>query len=518
MKDVIIHKVNESYVKLVCSDGIAKHVYSNFRFTNNKLKYHPKVKARLWDGYINLFNIRNNQIYLGLIEDLVKFFIENGYTYEFSFKKEHKFDEVLLKEALALVEDEFQAYDHQSSGIEFALKNNRGIVVSATASGKSFILYVIAMYYLLLGCKKILLIVPRTQLVEQLSKDFLSYHKGDKKSFESLFELIYSGSKKNNNSSLVFSTWQSIHNNPPEFFEDFDVVLFDEAHMAKSKSLTSIMEKCSNAKFKFGFTGTLTNQDEESEINTLVLKGLFGKIETVSTNKDLMDKGILTPAVINLIRLKYTDKELCKLILKGTKEIMVIKSYSERRKKLFEAEVGYIIDSEERNNFVSELSLSLKGNTFVLFQFERHGKRLFETLKSLAKKTNKEVYYIDGHTKVSEREKIREILEKQDNVIVVCSFGTTSTGINVKNLHNLIFASAFKASIVMKQSIGRGLRKHASKEEVNIYDIGDDFSDGKKDKNFLFDHFMKRIELYKQEKFKLKTIEHNFSTNHLKGV
>lgn len=520
MKDVTIHKVNETFVRLECSDAILKHVYNSFRFTNKKLQYHPKVKAKLWTGYINLLNIRNGQIYLGLIEELVKFFNQNGYSYEFTFKKEDHYNEELLSNVLELIEDEFEIFEHQLNGVKFAIRNNRGIVVSVTSSGKSLLMYTLAMYYLLKDCKKILIVLPRTQLVEQLSKDFITYHKGDKGEFEETFELIYSGTKKNPEASIVFTTWQSIFNNSEDFFEDFDVVMFDEAHQCKSTSLLKIMERCVNAKFKFGFTGTLTNQDEEAEINELTLKGLFGRVETVSTTKDLTDKGILTPAVINLIRLKYSNKEICDRILKGSKAIKEIEDYKVKRKKLFEAELEYIINCEERNNFISDLALTREGNTFVFFQFtDKHGKLLYDLISSKASKYDKVVYYIDGRTKVEKREEIRKILEANNNVILVCSFGTTSTGINVKNLHNLIFSSAFKASIVMKQTIGRGLRKHADKEEVNIYDIGDDFTNGKKTKNFLYDHFLKRINLYKEERFKIKTIEKDFmTTENLKGV
>jgi superfamily II DNA or RNA helicase len=506
--DVIIHKVNESFVRLETSQAIESHVFHSFRFTNNKLRYHPKVKARLWDGYINLFNIRSKLIYLGLIEDLVFFFKENEYTYSFSFSKENNFNADLLQDTYSLIDDNFELFDHQKQAIEFALKANRGIIISATGSGKSLIMYTLAMYYLLNNSKKILIIVPRTQLVKQLANAFMEYHKGDKEEFGKSFELIYSGTDKNPDSSIVFSTWQSLHQNPKEFFEDYDVVMFDEAHMAKAKCLTSIMEKCENTKFKFGFTGTLSNENEESEIDELVLKGLFGKVETVSTNKELMDKNILTEALIYLIRLKYTDKQVCNKIMNGDKEIKDIKDYKTKRKKLFDAENEYIINSDERNKYLLELALSRRGNTLVMFQFvEKQGKLIYNLLKNVSEKYGKDVYYVHGNVSVNERERIRQLVEERDNLIVVRSYGTTSTGLDFKNIHHIIFASAFKSRITMKQTIGRGLRKHKTKDKLYVYDLGDDFSLERKTKNFLFSHFLERVKMYKDEKFKLKLVD-----------
>lgn len=516
-KDIVIHKVNETFVKIETSESILTHIFKTFRFTNKKLRYHPKVRAKLWDGYINLFDRRTNQMYIGLIGELVEFCNEYEYSYEFSFKKENNYDVSILNETKSLLEDEFKLFEHQEKAIDFAINSNRGIIISATGSGKSAIIYLLAMYYLLKNSKKVLIIVPRTQLVEQLSESFLNYHKGDKEKFSSTFELIYSGSRRNPDASIVFSTWQSIYNNSKEYFEEFDVVLFDEAHMAKSKCLISIMEKCINAKYKFGFTGTLSNENEESEIDELTLKGLFGKIQKVSSNKELIDKDILTKCEVNVMRFNYLDKDLCKTIMKGTKEIQEINDYTKRKKKIYDNELNYILSSEERNKFISNLALTRQGNVLLMFQFvEKQGKILHELLKKNAKEYNKEIYLIYGDIDTNKREEIRNIIEQKDNVILVSSYGTTSTGLDFKNVHHIIFATGFKTRITMKQTIGRGLRKHASKDILKIYDIGDDFSNGKKTKNFLFDHFIERVNIYKEEKFPIKISEYDVENKKIK--
>ena len=517
--DVVLHKVNETFMKIEASDAVFTHIYKSFRFTNQKLKYHPLVKARQWDGYINLVNNRTREIYIGLLEELVHFFKDNDYSFEFTFKKENVFHEDLFKDTLELLEDKFELFEHQLSAIKFALKTNRGLIVSATGSGKSAIMYIIAMYYLLQGQSKILIIVPRTQLVEQISDAFVEYHKGDKKAFKDTFELIYSGTSRNPNASIVISTWQSLVKNPRSSFSQYDVVLFDEAHLASAKSIASIMENCTNTKYKFGFTGTLTNKSADTDIDEFVLKGLFGKVEVVSTNRDLMDKGILTNVVINAIHLKYKDKDICKRIMNGSPETKAIEDHVTKRKKLFNDEIEYIFSAKERNELLVKIALSRKGNTLMMFQLvERHGKILYNILKEAVKSVGKEVFYIHGKISVAEREEIRKLIEAQDNIIVVSSYGTTSTGIDYKNISNIIFASGFKSRITTLQTIGRGLRKHINKELLNLYDFGDDFSLDKKTKNFLFNHFLERVSIYRDQKFPINLIEYDINNNEIKRV
>lgn len=519
MKDIIIDKVNETYIRINASEGVLTHIYKAFSFTNNKLKHHPLVKARRWDGYIHLLNMRTCLMYIGLMEELVYFFKENDYSFGFTFTKENAYNPIVLEQTRLLLEDRFILHEHQEKAIQFALKTNRGVIISATGSGKSLIMYMLSMYYLLNGQRKILIVSPRTQLVEQTAQAFLEYHKGDKRALEENFELKYSGSDRNPDANFTFTTWQSLLNESKLYLEQFEVVLWDEAHGVKSKSLTDIMEKCINAKHKFGFTGTLSNENDDSEVDELVLKGLFGKKEVVSTNKELIDKNILVKCNINVIRLKYMDKSLCSLIIKGSIDTIEISDYTTKRKKIFNDEQEYIINSKLRNKFITELALTRHGNTLLMFQYvEKQGKLLYNILQEMAPKYGKEIYYIHGGISVEKREEIRQLVESKNNIIVVSSYGTTSTGIDFKNICNIIFASAFKSKITMKQTIGRGLRTHINKEELNVYDIGDDFSFGKKKKNFLFTHFMERVKIYKDERFPVKLVEYEILNDVIKKV
>ena len=156
----------------------------------------------------------------------------------------------------------------------------------------------------------------------------------------------------------------------------------------------------------------------------------------------------------------------------------------------------------QRNAFVKNLTLSLKGNSLVLFNLvEKHGKVLFKMIE--AEKGNRKVFFVYGGTDVEVRESIRAITEEENDAIIVASYGTFSTGINIRNLHNVIFASPSKSRIRNLQSIGRGLRKGDNKESAVLFDISDDFRVGKFT-NFTLKHFVERVKIYEDEKFTYK--------------
>ena len=113
---------------------------------------------------------------------------------------------------------------------------------------------------------------------------------------------------------------------------------------------------------------------------------------------------------------------------------------------------------------------------------------------------DRKLFYVSGETDVDTRESVREITEREKNAIIVASIGTFSTGINIRNLHNIIFASPSKSQIRVLQSIGRGLRKSDDGRVTELYDISDDLS-WKTKKNYTLDHAAERIKIYSREKF-----------------
>jgi len=319
--------------------------------------------------------------------------------------------------------------------------------------------------------------VPTTSLVEQMYSDFKSYGYDS----ETNCHKQYAGKDKNTDKFLTITTWQSIYNREPEYFEQFDFVLGDEAHQFKAKSLATIMSGLTETKYRIGCTGTL----DGTQTHKLVLEGLFGAVLKVITTKELIDNKQLADFKIKCLILKHPE-EACK----------------QARSWDYQSEIEYIVMNAQRNAFIKNLVLSLKGNSLVLFQLvEKHGKELFKLID--AEKGSRKVFFVYGDTDVEVRESIRAITEGESDAIIVASYGTFSTGINIRNLHNVIFASPSKSRIRNLQSIGRGLRKGDNKESAVLFDISDDFRIGKFT-NFTLKHFVERVKIYEEEKFTYK--------------
>jgi superfamily II DNA or RNA helicase len=359
--------------------------------------------------------------------------------------------------------------DYQVEGVYDALRHNRKLLISPTASGKSLMIYSVVRYYVEKQ-QNILIVVPTTSLVEQMYKDFADYGWD----VGSYCHKIYAGKERETDSQVIITTWQSIYKLPKQYFSRFNVVVGDEAHQFKSKSLISIMTKLCDAKYRFGFTGTL----DGSQTHKWVLEGLFGPSYKIIKTDELMKKGHLAKLDIKILLLKHPPN----------------------RFDVFEDEVQYLINHSKRNNFIKNLTLDLKGNTLVLFsRVETHGQPLYDLINT-SKVDDRHVFFIHGGVETDERERVREITEKENNAIIVASYGTFSTGINIRNLHNVVFASPSKSRIRNLQSIGRVLRKGENKVKATLYDIADDIS-YKSRKNYTLNHLIERIKIYNEENF-----------------
>jgi superfamily II DNA or RNA helicase len=367
--------------------------------------------------------------------------------------------------------------DYQVQGVFDALKYKRKLLLSPTASGKSLMIYSIVRYFVEQD-KNILLIVPTTSLVEQMYKDFEDYGWNS----DDYCHRIYGGSERVSNKPVVISTWQSIYKLEKPFFDRFDVVIGDEAHQFKSKSLVSIMSKLHDAKYRFGFTGTL----DGTQTHKLVLEGLFGSTYKLIKTDELIKKGYLSKLDIKVLLLKHEPQKF----------------------EVYEDEVQYLISHNKRNKFIKNLTLDLKGNTLVLFnRVATHGEPLYEVINK-DKSDNRKVFFIHGGVDTEERELVRKIAEDESNAIIVASYGTFSTGINIKNLHNIIFASPSKSRIRNLQSIGRVLRKSKEKVSATLYDIADDTTYNSK-RNYTLNHLVERIKIYNEENFNYEIITVN---------
>ena len=482
--DVIdFEKIDEAQMLIQCDSGIAQELSEFFSFYVPGYKFMPAYRNKVWDGKIRLFNVHTRELPIGLLTYVTNFAAKRDYGTKID-PQLIKIDPISDKELNLFIDSlslPFPVRDYQFIAIQKAIAVKRAILLSPTGSGKSLIIYILARFILeAYKDKKILIIVPTTSLVEQLFTDMEEYSAKDEV-FDVNEEIhrIYSGKPKTNLSErIVISTWQSVYKLPRTWFHQFGAVFGDEAHGFKSKSLTSIMNKSERASFRIGTTGTL----DGTQTHKLVLEGLFGRVFKVTTTKDLQDNNTLAKLKINMLVLKYPE------------------DIRKENKRDYQTEVDYIVRHEKRNNFIKNLTLDLKGNTLVLFQFvDKHGKVLYQLINTNAA-ANRKVFFVSGATETSDREAIRRITEGQQDGIIVASLGTFSTGINIRNLHNIVFATPSKSQIKVLQSIGRGLRKSDNGVPTRLYDFADDIS-WKKKQNYALAHAGERLKIYKNENF-----------------
>ena len=485
METIRIRKLNHAILKVECDRGVGAELREFFSFYVPGYKFMPAYRNRMWDGKIRLYNQITGEIFAGLFPQIVSF--AEGREYEVDIEETeygnpnegNQINADFMMKFIEALKLPFEIRDYQFDAVCTGIQRKNAILLSPTGSGKSLIIYVL-MRWLLSALDKsrkdILIVVPTTSLVEQMYNDFKSYGYD----VENKCHKIYSGKDKNTFKRIVISTWQSIHRFPKEWFARFGTVFGDECHGFKSKSLTTIMNKCTEAEYRFGTTGTL----DGALTHELVLQGLFGKVYRVTSTRALQDNDTLARLDIRRIVLEYS------------KEIK--KNFG---KKTYQEEIEFIVTNSKRNNFIKNLTLDLKGNTLVLYNYvEKHGKPLYNLMKDQVEEGRK-IFFVSGETAATDREAIRAIVEKQKDSITVASLGTFSTGINIRNLHNIVFASPSKSQIRVLQSIGRGLRKTDDGKSTTLYDIIDDITK----KNYGMLHADERLRIYGREKFNHKT-------------
>ena len=484
MTDLVIEKVNEVYLKIKTEPHIEYELRDRFTFEVPNRKFMPQYRNKYWDGFVHLYNLKTKRIYVGLLDKIVAFCENHGYTYQFEdnkfyglpFEINQEISKEGVKEYIKSI-TKLKARDYQIDAVYDALRYNRKLLISPTASGKSLMIYALVRYFVAKQ-QKILLVVPTTSLVEQMYKDFEDYGWDPKNHCHR----IYQGRERTNVNEVTITTWQSVYNLDRSFFEDYDVIIGDEAHLFKSKSLVNIMDKLHHAKYRYGFTGTL----DGTQTHKWVLEGLFGPSYKVTSSKTLIDQGHLSQLDIQCIVLKYKPQKF----------------------ETYEDEIQFLIGHPKRNNFIKNLAIDLKGNTLILYsRVEAHGAILYDIINNSVDETRK-VFFVHGGVDAEERELVREITEKESNAIIVASYGTFSTGINIKRLHNVIFASPSKSRIRNLQSIGRVLRKGNGKVKAKLYDIADDLTIGSR-KNYTLNHFIERIKIYVKEEFNYEIISIN---------
>ena len=473
-----ISKVNEVYLELEVNEDVSRELCDYFTFEVPGAKFMPQYRNRMWDGKIRLFSPRNGRIYVGLLPYIKEYCSKK--SIEYIIEKGVEDDRNVIRESVRDFAESLrpksrgkpiQFRDYQIDAIWYAIQSNRCLLLSPTASGKSLIIYTLVRYYNLMKLKTLIL-VPTTSLVEQMYSDFIDYGWEDK-----YIHRVYAGMDKGSKKPVVISTWQSIYKLHRPYFAQYGCIIGDEAHLFKAKSLTDIMAKSGEVRYRFGLTGTL----DGTQTHRLVLEGLFGQVKKIISTKELIDRGTLAKLEIDCIVLKHTEEEAKRV-----------------RYYRYAEEINYLVSHPKRNKFIENLCKNIKGNTLLLFQLvEKHGVLLYNEIKTLDRK----VFFVYGGTTTEARERVRAITEKEKDAIIVASYGTFSTGINIRAINNIVFASPSKSRVRVLQSIGRGLRQTEDKTMVKLFDVSDNIS-YKSRQNFTYRHFLQRLNIYKEEQFK----------------
>ena len=269
-----ISKINEVYLKIEADSGVERELSDFFTFDVPGHRFMPAYRNKIWDGKIRLFSPATGKIYVGLLPYIKDFCYKNNIEYiiDKGVEDVREISKSTVKGFVRALKPKtkgksLKVRDYQIDAIEYAIKSNRALLVSPTASGKSLIIYALVRYYQMMKLKTLIL-VPTTSLVEQMYSDFQDYGW----SSDMHCQKIYQGYTTQVTKDVVISTWQSIYKMPKKYFQQFGCVIGDEAHMFKAKSLTGIMTKLHLCKYRFGLTGTL----DGTQTHRLVLEGLFG--------------------------------------------------------------------------------------------------------------------------------------------------------------------------------------------------------------------------------------------------
>jgi len=406
---IVVEKYNESHIRVFSDAGIEQELSDFFKFRVKGYQFTPSYKAKMWDGYLRLYNLNTKMLYTGLLSYVIEFAKRNEYPIEvpehilktngYTIDDIQKFSTTLNLSARG---QSIVLRDYQVEGIHHVLNVNRATLLSPTASGKSGMIYAIMRWHLNTD-RKILLVVPSTSLVEQMYADFEDYSTFNGFSVNDNVQKLYSGFTKDFTKKVLISTWQSLLTiKQKSFFQLFDVAIVDECHLAAAASITGIMEKCSNARYRIGTTGTI---DDSSKTNKLTLEGLFGPVYKVITTRELIDQGSVVDLNIKSIVLKYDDQT--RKMFKGTE---------------YQKELEWLVSNPKRNKFIRNLAISTTGNTLVLFNYvEKHGKILHDMIRSKVH-NDSPVYFIHGGVDTIDREEIRNIV-KQHGRNRILTFG-----------------------------------------------------------------------------------------------
>lgn len=506
---ISITKINDVWMRVSCPEVYMElDIQERFSFEIPNAQFDPRVKKGHWDGIIKLFNRRDKRMYVGLLLQLLEFCDKKEWQVEIDQALIPNGDDQLDLEDIKRLSDDLikphsngspiTPHSYQYEAVQYMLNMDRSLCLSATSSGKSLMIYLAARIYQLMDelvGKKIFIVVPSVNLVEQLYADFVDYSTFEGQTWHASAHVQKISGKygKRVEKQIVITTWQSMKNLPHHELEQIGAIFVDEAHGVKASVLSGLLESLTQCPIRHGLTGTL----DGFECNELVIKGLLGPSKVIATNKDIIESGAASDIDIKMVLLNHSD---------ATRRAHAEYAKAYPANKKYNAEVDFLYQSSERTHLILEMIDSLEGNTLVLFdKVEKYGEPLYRSYLELHPDST---FLITGDVDSDVREDIRVGVEDHDNCTIFASYGTMSTGVSIKRLHNLVIVSSTKSKVRILQSIGRLMRKHFSKSEGRIYDIVDNLTDISKNQrpNYSMEHAMQRLEYYKKEQFKVDFI------------
>lgn len=501
---VTVEFLNYSYAKVDCENGVFMELRNYFCFDVDGARFNKKYLYSSWDGKIRLLE-SDGRLPIGLVGILEKYCAENDLEIEVDERlapvhhmSREEFDTWLSGFEIYSGDTKITPHWYQADSVFEAINGNRRTLNLPTSAGKSLIACLLARWYLENYEGKVLILVPTTALVQQMIDDFNDYRLIP----ANMCHGIMSGTKKHTDRPVVVSTWQSACKMPSDWFDQFGFVNVDECHLATAKELGGIVQSMRDCQFKIGMSGSL----RDGKANVLQYIGMFGHVFRPVTTRQLIDEGQVSDIRINSIFLRYQDHETVAV-----------------RALDYQGEIAFINGHVKRNAWICRLAIKLakekNENTLVLFKEKKHGKWLYEAIKAkYGEGAEDKVVYISGDTKTDSRIKMRSDVENDTGMIIVASFGVLSTGISIKRLHHAIFARPIKSKITVIQSVGRLLRKHATKDKAVLWDVIDDICVKPKTakakskyvyQNFAYKHGLDRIDRYAGEQFEYVTKEVN---------
>lgn len=479
-----VEHIDQNYCRLWADNDVLLQIQETYSFFAKDYKHMPLYKRGIWDGKVRLFNVRDCKLPSGLLY-LIR---ANAHIFNWEVRELAPLDGPLFDDDHFLEKitplSKFEIMPHQIGAVGDVLTHRRRLVLSPTSSGKSLILYLCSRYIIAKEKKRILIIVPNKTLVEQMREDFTEYSTdgwGGAKDIHA----IYAEQEIWVNQDVVVSTYQTAVKLTAEWYKQFGAIFIDEAHGANSKSVSTILDMTGHMYYHAGFTGTLNG----TYLHEMEMRARFGDVTKLVTTRELMDMGIVAQLTIDAITYNHGLE-----VAKGSS------------KWDYAQEIDYIVNSEDRNVFLANIVASADKNVMILFHYNEHGKKLRELIEARIAGSGRKLYYVDGNVEITARAPIRQAMENAENDVLLASYGTSSVGLSIKNIHTVILGHPFRDRIRVLQTIGRGLRISPTKKAVTVVDVGDLLSGKRKIKNAVYEHFMSRLELYHSEGFDYNTI------------